>query len=225
MRRAAFLLWSGCMSISGHAESIPRVEVLVINKAAVAAGVLSRAEEHAGSVLQSAGVGTRWIHCGVSLTEPAECAAPFAPHRLMLQLLPPELAPSLRYGTVFGFALPLPNDGGFRYRAGVLWWKVQGLAADSHIDSAVLLGRIMAHEIGHLLLDTPNHAVFGIMKANWGRAEMERLGQGGMLFLPTQAGRIRQGAIIRMRANAAQKAVPLTATAAPEYFRRDGSPE
>jgi hypothetical protein len=44
---------------------------------------------------------------------------------------------------------------------------VNELAVAAGVDSEILLGRAMAHEIGHLLLGTNEHRPGGLMKAEW----------------------------------------------------------
>ena len=52
--------------------------------------------------------------------------------------------------------------------------RVEWLASQARVDSGQLLGRAIAHEIGHLLLGTPRHAGAGLMRARWLTGELER---------------------------------------------------
>jgi hypothetical protein len=52
--------------------------------------------------------------------------------------------------------------------------RVERLARGSQGDLGTLLGRAMAHEIGHLLLGRSAHAVHGLMRPRWTRAEVTR---------------------------------------------------
>jgi hypothetical protein len=52
--------------------------------------------------------------------------------------------------------------------------RVDALAARTGIDRGELLGRAVAHEIGHLVLGTSEHAPFGLMRATWTAAEIQR---------------------------------------------------
>jgi hypothetical protein len=49
------------------------------------------------------------------------------------------------------------------------------------VDSAVLLGAAMAHEIGHLLFG-PSHAYAGVMSPRLGAKEMALAGRGELRF-------------------------------------------
>jgi hypothetical protein len=50
------------------------------------------------------------------------------------------------------------------------------LGGRDQLDPAVLLGHVIAHELGHLLLD-PGHVPTGIMPTSWGARDMEAIGQ------------------------------------------------
>jgi hypothetical protein len=52
--------------------------------------------------------------------------------------------------------------------------RVNALAAQVGIDGGVLLGRAIAHEIGHLLLGTATHGRQGLMRALWRMDELQR---------------------------------------------------
>jgi hypothetical protein len=49
---------------------------------------------------------------------------------------------------------------------------------------ATLLGDLMAHELGHLLLGPRSHSPRGIMCAIWGTQELRNAAQGALLFEP-----------------------------------------
>jgi hypothetical protein len=50
--------------------------------------------------------------------------------------------------------------------------RVSLVAARTGVVEATLLGRAIAHEIGHLLLGTPQHAASGLMRAQWSDREL-----------------------------------------------------
>jgi len=52
--------------------------------------------------------------------------------------------------------------------------RVEWLAGQARTDSGRLLGRAIAHEIGHLLLGTASHACAGLMRARWLAGELQR---------------------------------------------------
>lgn len=60
-------------------------------------------------------------------------------------------------------------------------------------DLPVLIGHIMAHELGHLLLPSYPHTAFGIMSTGWGAQQAADAASGTLLFHKDEARAIRQG--------------------------------
>jgi hypothetical protein len=52
----------------------------------------------------------------------------------------------------------------FPERAHVLYDRVDALRARSDRSTAGILGDVIAHELGHLMLPTPGHSLRGIMR-------------------------------------------------------------
>jgi len=67
---------------------------------------------------------------------------------------------------------------------------IQAMAEQRHVDAGVLLGFVMAHELGHLLLG-PGHTTEGVMQAAWGQSQMDALRQRRLGFTREGAERIR----------------------------------
>ena len=84
----------------------------------------------------------------------------------------------------FGVAF-LDDDGNGRY-GDVFWKRVLELHTNYQVDFAGILGSVMAHEIGHLLLGAHSHAISGIMRAQWESRELNQIAMGTLLFLPWQ---------------------------------------
>lgn len=51
---------------------------------------------------------------------------------------------------------------------------------------STMLGHVIAHELGHLLLGSNSHAASGIMRSRWQTAELERMTHGTLFFAPDQ---------------------------------------
>lgn len=54
-----------------------------------------------------------------------------------------------------------------------------------------ILGHAIAHEIGHLLLASDTHSLFGIMKADYDRKDLVILGEGNLFFTAEEARLLR----------------------------------
>jgi hypothetical protein len=73
----------------------------------------------------------------------------------------------------------------------VFWKRVQELHTDFQVDPAGILGSVMAHEMGHLLLGSHAHAISGIMRGHWDSTELHKIAMGTLLFLPSQEHQMR----------------------------------
>jgi hypothetical protein len=62
----------------------------------------------------------------------------------------------------------------------------------------VILGHILAHELGHLLLGLDAHRTGSIMQRNWGENELCRALQRRMLFPSWQAEQMRAQVVARI---------------------------
>ncbi len=78
----------------------------------------------------------------------------------------------------------LPEHGA-GYLADAYFQSVQDLAGRHQIDAEVLLGFVIAHELGHLLLG-PGHAPDGVMRARWNISELKALRQRWLQFNRSQ---------------------------------------
>lgn len=83
-------------------------------------------------------------------------------------------------------------SGASRSRAGfVSYDRVLGLSRATLIAPGALLGYIVAHELGHLILPHVRHARRGLMREPWGREELLELSQGNLRFVPEYGGAMR----------------------------------
>ena len=69
----------------------------------------------------------------------------------------------------------------------------------------LLLGHLIAHEIGHLLLGPDRHSSTGIMRPKWSRKDAKVASSGELLFTRAQGRRIRAQVLKRMRAEQDQQ--------------------
>jgi hypothetical protein len=70
--------------------------------------------------------------------------------------------------------------------------RVRDLALVSGGDVATILGHVIAHEVGHLLLPHGSHASDGLMRATWDEAHVQSARRGQLTFTPDQATAIRK---------------------------------
>jgi hypothetical protein len=70
----------------------------------------------------------------------------------------------------------------------------------SQVDRAKIVGCVISHEIGHLLLNAPSHSPAGILRPTWDRWAMLYAGYGQLLFTRQQAKLIRRAVDRRRQA-------------------------
>jgi hypothetical protein len=85
---------------------------------------------------------------------------------------------------------------GFRLsmnEAVVLSDATRKIAANWKVDPVLCLGLTIAHEMGHLLLQSETHSVSGVMKARWLRGDLAAAERGGLTFTPQEGHFMRNG--------------------------------
>lgn len=70
-------------------------------------------------------------------------------------------------------AAALTSDTGCGRLVYVLWPRIEAFARAQRVQVAKVLGRVIAHEVGHLLLGHNAHSEAGIMRADWNGAEFD----------------------------------------------------
>ncbi len=172
------------------------VRVRTFNYFGVSANDLQIARTHAEGILREAGIEVSWLDCAVD-RDP--CTQPLDGTDLMLRLGSADQAsPSRRVS--MGFSLVTSENGEAPRLATVHANRVTSVARGARIDMRALLGRVIAHEIGHLLLNTTQHASTGVMRAAWSRAELRRDAPGDWTFLVDEAGTMRTALAMRQAA-------------------------
>jgi hypothetical protein len=138
----------------------------------------------AQEALSAAAVGVDWTICG-----PGDCLTP-SPGTLKIRILesPAGSAPDPR---LLGHALIHSRERTGEL-ATVFIDRTRRLARDLGIDQRMLLGRTIAHELGHLLLATATHAASGLMREVWSREELLGTRRADWTLDPLDAAAIRQ---------------------------------
>jgi hypothetical protein len=170
-------------------ELSPAIAVRVYNLAEAPLSVLARAETEAGKILQQAGIDITWFHCGRSgetIKDQGVCSEPAVPAKPLLRILSrcrPE--PGVTGETV-GFAIPSASI------ANISFDRVAELMPYVAASRGHVLGLVVAHEIGHLLLQTEGHWPVGIMHFPWSLRELGLANANLLVFTATQAHAMRE---------------------------------
>jgi hypothetical protein len=177
---------------STHAgDPDPRLTVIVFNYANVPAAVLAEAQGFAEKVFQHAGVGIEWIQPSdtVALRDGEESRNS---SRLVMRLVPNSMIGGwASQHDLLGFSL-VPADGGMGFIAGAYYQRVQQLSQRLGCRTALVLGYVVAHELGHLVLGAQSHFPSGIMSYPFDRKELRLASQGLLRFTPSQSNKIRE---------------------------------
>jgi len=181
-------------------ETPLKIEVHLYDYARVTTEALVRAEQETARIYRRLGVEMEWSNCPLTHEEAAQnstCDLPATPTTFTVRLLSNEMSRRFPVGNdIYGFAL-LPIESGFGVLVNVFADRAREMTADEGL-RRVILGNIMALELGHLLLGEAGHpAGVGLMHVPWQTKELERIKQGVMLFLPEQAERIRAQVLAR----------------------------
>ena len=131
----------------------------------VSPSTLEQAHATAELALAAAGIRPIWRPCHA-----AGCISKPKAHELEIRIVH---ATKLSERGSLGFAtVDIVQHAGTL--ATVYLDRVDALAVQTGVDRGSLLGRAMAHEIGHLLMGRASHAVRGLMRPRWTRAEVAR---------------------------------------------------
>jgi len=144
----------------------PPIVVRVYDMASDGATARADALHEAAQALASASVAVDWRDCSRG--------GAFHPCRTVRDqgdLVVRIMRTRMPSGDELGFAAVDPS-GRATVIATVYYDVVRRVAGRTGLDEHVLLGRAIAHEIGHLLLRAPGHADSGLMRPLWTDAEL-----------------------------------------------------
>ena len=180
-------------------EAPRRLTLRIYDHAGIAPDTLRRAQKQTSRIFKEFGIETAWLGCPTSpeqLTTNRACRARLGPADLVVKILPESM--SKKYGLpkgVFGFALPA-NQGGFGRTVNVFHGRVFDMAYYGPVGGgfeaaqAVILGHVLAHEIGHVFLGPGSHSEKGIMGFPWGRKQLVDASRARLQFSAGQTKKI-----------------------------------
>ena len=186
-------------SVTAGTDGSKQITIRIHDYAQVEFSILVNAERVTDDILQEAGVEVVWIECSdgpMPAKQPA-CETPRGPAVLTLNLLPRSMSRRLHLpADAFGVALE-DEEGGLGFDAWIFCDLVNDAAAQKQLTRSVLLGTVIAHELGHLLLSTNSHSAFGLMRANWSSKELSAVEHRAMYFSSPESKRIQQAVMSR----------------------------
>lgn len=174
------------------------------------------AQSVAHDILARADIAVRWVDCRARPDAPSEvpsrCEQTLEGNELVLRVLasgPGVQGVAVPMGYSFVHTVDAASEGApLPVLATVYADRVNRAARAASVDAAVVLGRAMAHEIGHLLLNHPRHARHGLMRALWTTDQFRRNRDEEWAFDVRDARAIRDGLARRRAPQIAQLALP-----------------
>jgi hypothetical protein len=154
---------------------------------------LARARATAEEIMKSAGVAMTWPQC--------PCLSPVRPAELVIQ-------------TTAARPASTPGSLGFSFvdigrKAGTLATvfadRVHALAAIAGVDDGELLGRVIGHEIAHLLIGSRDHGARGLMRGEWRASQLAQQRPSDWVLSRSEGRKIRQA--IRSRSSESRPAL------------------
>jgi hypothetical protein len=192
---ALFALTLIYSSLSPLAAQDP-ITIRVYNFAGTAAAEIARAEQEADEIFARANVRLSWLDCTYADGKPADstCNAISGPAVLNLRLLPAQMEPKqgLQEG-IFGFSM-MSTTGGFSATANVYVDRISAIADGRKYRQPVVMGAVIAHELGHLMLGIGSHSKAGLMSLPWGPDALTAADQGTLSFSKKEARQLEKAA-------------------------------
>ena len=173
-------------AFASETDNGPAITVLVFNFRAAPVETLVKAEKEAGRILDQAGVHVTWRDCPTG-DEPCRKG----PGRVFFLSMTAGPVRSKLADAVSGYAV-LPDHLAVVYYD---YLPRMPRGQNNLSDTAVILGCVIAHELGHLLLGTHKHSFTGIMQARWEVEQTQLALMGGLSFLPEEARLMHAGTV------------------------------
>ena len=192
------------LMVSAVGALLPARAAVILDSLAVriydSAGILTRdrarAVEQARDILGRAGLAVRWLDCparGARIR--SGCTDATSPGELVVRLV--RSPRNDANGRVLGTALIDESTG-----AGTLATVfVDRVVAVAGADPWPTVGRVMAHELGHLLLGTNSHTDSGLMREMWSARDLTRNRPEDWLFSSAQRSHL-QSSMLQLRSRA-----------------------
>ncbi len=175
------------------------VRLSVFNNADISADILAQAATRATAILAQSGVELDWLDCG--RPDPSDfsqratpCSAIGWPHQLSVRILPHGRSVG---ADIFGQAF-LDQSGSGAY-SNVYFNNLAANREHAQLSDGDMLGFVISHEVGHLLLGSNSHSPSGLMQARWDSAALHSAYHHALFFTDAQS------ATLRSRLSAASK--------------------
>jgi len=185
----------GVVSLSFSATSVPvraimAAQVRVYDTVGLPADELDRALDEAAHLLRTVSVGITWRQC------PAEgqvfCSSQMGDGERVVRILNSPGTSLSWEGKPLGGAV-IDVEAGLSVLATAYANRTASNANRCGVDPSLLLGRVVAHELRHVLSAEPGHAAVGLMREQWTCEELRANRPEDWSFLAADRSAIRRG--------------------------------
>jgi hypothetical protein len=153
------------------------IDISVCNFSGLGETVVEQGRAEAQAIFESSGIIIQWLECGHRA----------GPTSFIIRLRAScKGMPRCRIDALGNVFFAEPSDG---YLADAYVQAIAEVGKLYGIDTAVLLGAVMVHEVGHLLMGR-GHTAEGIMCSRWSVEQMMALQHRRLTFIPEQRARI-----------------------------------
>jgi hypothetical protein len=172
------------------------LQVLVFNYSGASSATVAAAERETSRIFSDSGIDIAWVHCPIPLRADSNeaCAADLGVAGEIRVRILDRATENAVNGSVFGFAVA-PVFATVYYDD-VL--RIPNLHNPDY-EIPLILGFLIAHEIGHLILGPGAHTSSGIMQARWDPADLNRAIRGQIGFTIAEKKVLRANTLTRHR--------------------------
>ena len=177
-------------------DNHPAVTVQIRDYAHLKSDHLSKARELVTRMYKRVGVGIEWLGAipedvGGKRTALAGGAAHLSIAQLTINIVTPSMARRGGFADdVLGF-VAVPPEGGMGRIGYVVYERIRDVAAGGPANTTDILGLIIAHDIGRLILGAGSGTHDGVMNRQWDRHDLERVNPLALEFTPPEIERLR----------------------------------
>jgi len=177
-----------CSQLSAAEQCLPNrpaVTIQIRDDAHVKPKSLAKAKEIVGRMYRRAGVGIEWLG---DVSQPEVSPDPAA--QLTIAIVTASIAKRRGYSDdVLGF-VSVPPEGGMGRVGYVVYERIKDVAAGGSSSTGDILGIIIAHDVGRLILGAGSGTLNGVMTRTWGLDELQRANPMALSFTRAETERL-----------------------------------
>jgi len=194
----AIVALGACCNLAASPRLDLTVGVRLFNNFGVAATALASALEDAHDIFLQADVAMTWRDCSWQQQPlPNACRDVPAANEVLLRLVASPAPPASIDRVSLGTSL-VDLEGAHGMLATVFPDRVSLVARVAGVAEAPVLGRVIAHEIGHLLLGVGTHGERGLMRGFWSRRSLQYGAPADWRFSASESASMRSGLLARL---------------------------